>query len=145
MLDTTLKEHPGRGRRRLRGGFSTWLVDHRAAEGWRYRRALQAGIELVGGLDGSELRRLEVERYAKAWVLYQQATAHWAALLHAARTLRGKKRPTVREVERAARRAGLADATLKDATSRLETLAAATKPEGTRDLSHLLAPSLART
>jgi hypothetical protein len=28
---------------------------------------------------------------------------------------------------------------------RLDELAAATKPEGTRDLSHLLAPSLART
>jgi hypothetical protein len=137
------------GRRRLRGGFSVWLPDHRASAGKDYRRALKAGLELLGlavppsaprsqrkitsWLNGSELLRLEVERYAKASVLHQEATRHWADMLNRRQAGKGR-RPTERRIERAARRVGLADMTLKECTARLEALAIA-KP---RDLASVV-------
>lgn len=121
------------GRRRLGGGFSVWLPDHRSEQGQLYRRALKAGLELVGlpvttrtprgmAFGGSELLRVEVERYARAVVLQDQATKQWAAMVYAREHGTGR-RPNHREVERAARRAGLAEGTLKEITARLEDLA----------------------
>jgi hypothetical protein len=79
------------GRRRLRGGFRVWLPDHRASAGLAYRRALKAGLEVLGlpippsapraqrkvvSWLGSELARVEVEAYARAVVLREQAEQH---------------------------------------------------------------------
>lgn len=109
---------------RLLGGFKAWLPDHRLADGRVYGRGLRAGLEILGceALNGSELLRFEVERYAKAVLLHDQATRHWAALLHSRETGKGR-RPNERRIERAARRVGLADITLKECTARLEELA----------------------
>jgi hypothetical protein len=119
------------GRRRLRGGFRVWLPDHRKADGVAYRRCLRAGLELAGGegLGGSELVRLEIERFARASLLLDQAQQHWAALLHQRQTGKGR-RPSERRVERAARRVGLQEIAVKEATARLEQLAARTAQAG---------------
>jgi hypothetical protein len=116
-------------RPRLRGGFKTWLPDHRLADGRRYARYLKVGLELLGreSLNGSELLRAEVERYAQAALLHDAATRHWADLLTKRETGKGR-RPNERRVERAARRVGLADLTLKECTARLEQLATSRKP-----------------
>jgi hypothetical protein len=130
----TMEAAIGRGRRRLGGGFSVWLPDHRSEAGVIYRRYLKAGLELVGvpasartprGLPfgGSELLRVEVERYARAAVLHDQAAKHWAQLLYQRQHGKGR-RPNERRIERAARRVGLAEGTLKEITQRLEELAA---------------------
>lgn len=114
---------------RLRGGFKAWLPDHRLAHGRLYARYLRAGLELLGvaSLNDSELLRLEVERFAKAALLHDQATRHWADLLNRRETGKGR-RPNERQVERAARRVGLADMTMKECTGRLEELAGRRKP-----------------
>jgi hypothetical protein len=112
-------------RPRLRGGFRPWLPDHRLADGRLYARYLRAGLELLGRKTlpyDAELLHLEVERYAKAALLHDQATRHWAALLTKRETGKGR-RPNERRIERAARRVGLADLTLKDCMARLEALA----------------------
>jgi len=111
------------GRRRLALGFRSWLPDHRSSDGKVYRRALQAGLELLGQVpNGSDLLRFEVEAYAKAVLLHTQATEHWADLLYRRRSGKGR-RPSERRVERAARRVGLASISVKEATARLEELA----------------------
>lgn len=115
------------GRSRLASGFRPWLADHRRADGWQFRRYLRAAEEIVGPLNGSVRLRVEVERYAVAGVTYQQAARAWAEAVAQRETGRGR-RPSSRQVERAARRLGLADITLKDATARLEELAGARKP-----------------
>jgi hypothetical protein len=113
------------GRRRLRSGLSVWLPDHRGPDGRCFNRATRAALELAGvtTLNGSELLRLETRRYAIAAVVYERAARAWAEAV--ARREGGKgRRPSERQVERAARRLGLADGSLKEATSRLEALAA---------------------
>ncbi len=113
------------GRRRLRGGFAVWLPDHRGTDGRVFRRYLAAGGELVGrsdGLDGSELLRSAVRRYAIAGVVHERAARAWADLV-ARRDRRRGRCPSERQVERAARRLGLADQTLEAAATRLQKLA----------------------
>lgn len=111
------------GRRRLVGGFRAWLPDHRRHDGRTFRRFLDSAQEIVGS-PTSERLRVEVERYAVAGVAYEQAAREWAAVVDRRERGRGR-RPAARAVERAARRLGLADQTLKDATARLEEVAAA--------------------
>jgi hypothetical protein len=84
---------------------------------------LKAGEEIVGPINGSERLRAEVRRYAIAGVAHEQAARTWAEQARARDTGKGRK-PNLRTVERAARRLGLADMTLKEATARLEALAA---------------------
>lgn len=111
------------GRRRLTGGFSVWLPDHRSAEGHSFRRYLQAAEEVTGIANGSQFLRVEQRRYAIAGVTYEQAARQHAELVHKREHGKGL-RPNLRQVERAARRLGLADMTLREATTRLEALAA---------------------
>src|SRR5262245_6545949 len=108
-------------RERLRSGFRPWLADHRSADGWQFRRYVRAAVEIVGPLNGSELVRIEVERYARAGVAYESATRAWAEAVN--KRARGKgRRPNPRTIERLSRRMGLADGSLKEATARLEVL-----------------------
>jgi hypothetical protein len=118
-----------KSRPRLRSGFKAWLPDHRLSDGRLYARYLRVGLELLGreSLNGSELLRVEVERYAKACLLHDQACRHWADLLNKRQIGKGRK-PNERGVERAARRVGLADMTLKECTARLEQLAGRQRP-----------------
>jgi hypothetical protein len=127
------------GRRRLKGGYGVWLDSHRSPEGVLYRRYLRADEEAVGGSNGSALVRFAVERYARAGVLYDAATRHWADLLRLRQTGTGR-RPSEQRVERAARRAGLADGTLKDALAQLVDVAARRKPPPSPILSSRSTP-----
>ena len=110
------------GRDRLRGGYTVWLPDHRMPDGYVFRRYLKAGEEIVGPVNGSERLRVEVRRYAIAGVVFERSSKLWAELVD--KRERGKgRRPSDRQVERAARRLGLADLSLKEATARLDELA----------------------
>lgn len=110
------------GRRRLKGGYSVWLPDHSHPEGYIARRYLKAGEEIVGTPNGSEWLRIEIRRYAIAGVAYELAAQQHGDLVN--QRTRGKgRRPNLRQVERAARRLGLAESSLKDATVRLEEIA----------------------
>jgi hypothetical protein len=116
------------GRRRLRGGFAVWLPDHRGTDGVLFRRYLKAGVELIGGvLNGSELHRVEVRRYAIAGVVYERAARAWGEAVARREHGRGR-RPSRRDVERTARRLGLAEQTFTAAAQRLEALAGERKP-----------------
>jgi hypothetical protein len=87
-----------------------------------FRRYLKAGEEIVGAPNGSERLRVDVRRYAIAGVVFERSSRMWADLVDG--RARGKgRRPSERQVERAARRLGLADMSLRDATTRLEALA----------------------
>jgi hypothetical protein len=123
------------GRRRLAGGFQVVLPDHRSVDGVRWRRYVRAGLELLGreSVSGSDLLRSEVERYAMAALLHDRAARFWAELLAKRETGKGR-RPSERRIERAARRVGLADMTLKETTARLETLAKRRKPGALDDV-----------
>src|SRR5262245_42048304 len=112
------------GRRRLRSGLAPWLLDHRGADGRAYNRGTRAGLELAGltALNGSELARIEVQRFAVAYVVYERAARAWGDLVD--QRDRGKgRRPNAGHVERAARRLGLADQTLAAAAARLREMA----------------------
>lgn len=121
------------GRRRLKGGYSVWLSDHSTPEGFMARQYLRAGEEIVGQPNGSERLRLEIRKYAITGMAFETAARTHAELID--QRQRGKgRRPSLRQVERAARRLGLADMTLREATARLEALAA--RPG--RDLSSIV-------
>jgi hypothetical protein len=111
------------GRRRLVGGYSVWLPDHSRTEGYIARRYLKAGEEIAGSPNGSEHLRIEIRQYAIAGVAYELAARQHAELVdHRAR--KKGRRPSLKTVERAPRRLGLASITVRDATARLEALTA---------------------
>lgn len=115
------------GRRRLEGGFTPWLPDHRGQDGRAFRRYIRAGQEITGPMNGSALVRVDLARYGVAGVVYDRSARAWADVLARRESGRGR-RPSERQLERAARRLGLADATLKEATTRLESLASQARP-----------------
>src|SRR5262249_4140236 len=110
------------GRRRLASGLTPWLPDHRGADGRAFRRYVNAAVELVGPLTVSERVRAEVRRYAVAGVACEWAARAWGEAVAQRERGRGR-RPSTRQVERAARRLGLAEQTLSTALRRLEQLA----------------------
>jgi hypothetical protein len=101
------------------------LPDHRGEDGRVFNRYSRAGLELAGvtAVNGSERLRVELQQYAVAGVVYERAARAWAELVTRRETGRGR-RPSERQVERAARRLGLADQTLHAGAARLEELAA---------------------
>src|SRR5262245_6039308 len=115
------------GKSRLVGGFSPWLAEHQGTEGHTFCRYVRAAQEIAGPINGSERFRVEVYRYAVAGVVYERSSRLWAELV--AKRDRGKGRRTLeRQIERPARRLGLADFTLREATARLEALGAKRTP-----------------
>lgn len=110
------------GKRRLIGGAVRVLGDHSGAEGAAFRRCYAALVERYGEFT-TKLLRLEASRVAVAWVNWADATK----ALSAARRHRAKergRRPGSRDVERLARRQGLADGSYQLALNRLEEMAA---------------------
>jgi hypothetical protein len=106
------------GRRRVAGGFTPWLPDDRGPDGRAFRRHVGAALEVVGPLNGPERVRVEVWRYAIAGDAFEVAARAWRAVV--AQRERGKgRRPSTRQVERAARRLGLAEQTLAAARARV--------------------------
>lgn len=111
------------GRRRLVGGYSVWLPNHNSSEGGWARRYFKAGEEIVGAPNGSEHLKIEIRQYAIAGVAYELAARQHAELVDHRQRKKGR-RPSLKMVERGARRLGLASITLQKATERLEALAA---------------------
>lgn len=110
------------GRRRLKADAPRMLGKHDGADGRAYRRAWTALVGDFGQPARGSLLRLEMGRVATAWALLEAATRRLAD----ARRLRdeGKgRRPSSRDVERAARRQGLADASYSQALEKLRELA----------------------
>jgi hypothetical protein len=104
------------GRRRLKAGAPRLLGKHDGAHGRWYHQCWVALLAEYGPLDG--LRRLEAGRVALAWVLLRAATEALEGLRRRVVTGRGR-RPGHRELERLARRQGLADATYGQALDKL--------------------------
>ncbi|MBI2526596.1 MAG: hypothetical protein HYY95_07905 [Candidatus Rokubacteria bacterium] len=96
--------------------------DHRGplARGYRHGYlALLAGL----GIDGDALLRREAARVALLSLRAGEAARVWAELVEQRRAGRGR-RPSPRQVERAARRAALDDASAAQALATLRALAA---------------------
>lgn len=107
------------GRRRLRGGAPRMLGKHDGVRGQWYREAWRALVGEFGPF--TALQRLEAGRVAVAWVQVRVATA----ALEEARWLRSEghgRRPSVRDLERLARRRALEDGSYGQALDRLRQL-----------------------
>jgi hypothetical protein len=100
------------GRRRLIAGAPRMLGNHQGRRGKWYREVWTALQAEFGHLDG--LRRLEAGRVALAWVQLRVATEAMEDARRRAVTGLGR-RPGPRDLERLARRQGLADASYSQA------------------------------
>jgi hypothetical protein len=108
------------GRHRLRAGKPRLLGKHNTVRGRWYGEAWAALREEFGELTG--LARLEAGRVAVAWVNWRVA----AETLEAARRAREVgvgRRPSTAQLERLARRHGLADKSYRQAMDVLRTAA----------------------
>ena len=117
------------GKRRLLGGLPRLLSRHDGPDGRLYRDVF-AALEADLGPFVSVLLRLEAGRAAVAWV-HLQAASQALAAARRERTHGKGRRPSAREVERLARRHGLADLTYSAAVARLREQAATHRPAPT--------------
>jgi hypothetical protein len=118
------------GRRPLKAGAVRLLGKHDGASGRAFRRAYDALVTEYGPF--TPLGCLEASRVAVAWVNLEAATR----ALEAARAARerGKgRRPSTRDVERAARRQGLADQSYSQGLDKLRALAGPRQPSSLGD------------
>lgn len=109
------------GRRRLKAGAVRLLGHHDGVTGRAFRRAYDA-FSLEFDIS-SPLLRLEASRAAVAWANLEIATRA-LELARRKRATGAGRRPGARDLERAARRQGLADASYAQAVERLRELAA---------------------
>lgn len=109
------------GRRSLKAGAPRLLGLHDGRDGRAFRRAY-AALEVALGPFPPGLLRLEAGRVAVAWANLEAATRALAAARRARERGKGR-RPSVRELERLARRQGLADQTYSQALDKLRELA----------------------
>lgn len=107
------------GRRRLKGGAVRLLGKHDGASGRAFRRVFDALAHEFAL--STPLARLEASRVAVAWVNLEAATVALEVARHARANGRGR-RPGSREIERAARRQGLADTSYSQALDKLREL-----------------------
>lgn len=113
------------GRRRLKAGAPRVLGRHHGTEGRAYRRVYDA---LAAALDlATSLLRYEAGRVAALAVQMEAATRALVDAQRARRAGRGR-RPSPRELERLARRQGLADQSYSQALEKLRALAAERAP-----------------
>jgi hypothetical protein len=108
------------GRRRLPGGLERLFRDHRSRLGGDYREAyesLRAGL----ALDGDAWLQREASRAALLVVRARESARQWAQTVEQRKRGRGR-RPSLRHVERAARRATLDDLALNHALDKLREL-----------------------
>ena len=113
------------GKEPLKGGAERLLGSHAGRPGKVFRRAYDAVEAEYGPF--TALGRLEASRVAAAWVNFDAATR----ALEAARTTRTTgtgRRPSPRDIERLARRQGLADSSYSQALDKLRELVARRKP-----------------
>jgi hypothetical protein len=109
------------GRRPLKGRAPRLLGFHGGAEGKAYRRGYDA-LEMQYGPFSSELLRFEAGRVAVARMQLERATMELTKAQRDRRCGKGR-RPNLQQIERLARRQGLADQTYVSALKRLEELA----------------------
>ncbi|MBI4346857.1 MAG: hypothetical protein HY553_08375 [Elusimicrobia bacterium] len=109
------------GKRRLKANAPRLLGRHDGPDGRAYRRAYDA-LEADLGPFASELVRFEAGRAAVTMVNLEGATKAQAAARRARESGKGR-RPGPRDLERLARRQGLADATYSQALDKLRELA----------------------
>ena len=109
------------GRRALKGGAPRLLGRQDGLEGRVYRRAYDALEAEYGPF--SALARLEAGRVALLWVQLQAASHALMQAQRARRTGKGR-RPSVQQVERFARRQGLADGSYVQGLAKLRELVA---------------------
>ena len=130
------------GKRRLRAGAPRLLGRHDTADGRAYRRAWIALVAEYGQPPRGSLFALEMGRTAVAWSQLEAATLSLADVRQ--RRERGHgRRPSSRDVERAARRQGLADGSYASALDKLRELAASRKPRTlAEDLAAVAAASV---
>jgi hypothetical protein len=102
------------------------LGTHEGLQGRAFRRGYDALVERFGPFE-SKLLRLEASRVAAAWANLEDATRALADARRRRATGRGR-RPASRDVERFARRQGLADGSYQLALNRLEQMVASTAP-----------------
>ena len=105
--------------RALKGGAPRLLEHHGGAEGAAYRRCYAAIVEEYGPL--SPLGRLEAGRTAAAYLQLQTTTRALVAAQRKRRLARGRT-INAQQLERLARRQGLADATYSQALDKLRAL-----------------------
>jgi hypothetical protein len=108
------------GRSALKSGAPRLLQHSNGAEGYAYRRAY-ATLEVTLGPFATDLVRFEAGRVAMAIVQYQAATRALSAAQRTRRVGKGR-RPNAQQIERLARRQGLADGSYQAAVTRLEAL-----------------------
>ncbi len=113
------------GRRPLKGGAPRLLGRHDGLEGWAYRRAFDAMAEEF--TLSTPLLQFEAGRVAALRVQLEAATRALMAAQRARRIGRGR-RPNVQQLERLARRQGLADGSYSQALDKLRELAGRRKP-----------------
>jgi hypothetical protein len=107
------------GRRPLKGGAVRLLGNHHGEAGVAFRRCYDAVSLELGPL--SALAKLEASRVAAAWVQLQAATRALVAAQRERKTGRGR-RPGARDIERLARRQGLADSSFSQALDKLRAM-----------------------
>ncbi len=112
------------GRRRLRAGAPRLLGRHAGRDGRAYAR-FYAALEADLGPFASELVRFEAGRVAVAMLNLEATTRALAAARRARESGKGR-RPSTRDVERLARRQGLADQSYAQALDKLRALVART-------------------
>ena len=112
------------GKRRLKAGAPRLLGRHDTADGRAYRRSWSALVAEYGQPPRGSLFALEMGRTAVAWSQLEAATLSLADVRQ--RRERGHgRRPSSRDVERAARRQGLADGSYASALDKLRAMVAA--------------------
>jgi hypothetical protein len=130
-------------RKLLANGAPRLLGNHNTVAGRRFLRAYQALEERYGPFP-DQLTRMEAGRAAHAWQELEASTEQLAEARRKLSEARGRYSPAwnPQAIQRLSKRVGLNDATYAAAV-RLEEMTAKQR-SGPRDLSHLLAPSLAR-
>jgi hypothetical protein len=116
------------GKRPLKRGAYRLLGHHGGVEGKAFRRFYDA-LEAAYGPFSTALVRFEASRTAVAAVQVERTTRELVAAQRKRRIGRGRK-PNERQVERLARRQGLADGSYAAAVKRLEELTRATQHAG---------------
>lgn len=104
----------------LKGRAPRLFGNHGGAEGFAYRRAYDA-LEVALGPFPNDYVRFEVGRVAIARMQFERATRELVTAQRQRRRGRGR-RPNPQQIERLARRQGLADGTYASALRRLEEL-----------------------
>ena len=113
------------GRRPLKAGAVRLLGRHDGATGRAFRRCFDA---LTQAFDlSTPLARLEASRVAAAWVNVEVSTRALETARRARANGRGR-RPGGRDIERAARRQGLADGSYSQGLDKLRALVGGRKP-----------------